>query len=323
MLCIFNYTMSKKKGKYYSDSDRESSKKKKKKSDYDPLIYNENNILIKKSEVEKLINKFLKKKNRIKIKDVELYRTALTHKSYTFDAYIYDKDVVTDAKSNSFLHKKKKYVIAVPLNKIKKPSGVLELRQESLERLEFLGDSVIHLAVGNYLFTRYKKEPEGFLTKLRTKIENGEMTSKFSEYAGLAKYILMAKQIEMTKGRKVISILEDTFEAFVGAIYKEHGYYVCNEYIITLIEESIDITELISNDTNYKEQLIKCYHEKKWGHPNYVDISSEVQTDDNKKIFKIYVTDNKGYRIGTGIAGSKKKAEQLAAKKALSVINSK
>ena len=117
------------------------------------IPFNENNILIKNEDVEKLFKKF---NIDIKVKDIGLYRKALTHKSYIKREYygLY-KDMLEEAY--------KLY-----------PKGTLPLQDASNERFEFLGDTVIKLICADYLFDRFNEDgdDEGFLSRLKMKIEN-------------------------------------------------------------------------------------------------------------------------------------------------------
>jgi len=281
-----------------------------------PEIYNDNNILISVEDVENIINKYLE--NEVKVKKIKLYQMALTHKSYTKDAYIYDKKFIFD-KKNSLTPKQKKFVVNIEVSKLKKPKNVLKLREFSYERLEFLGDSIIRFIISDYIFHRYDKQDEGFLTKLRIEIENGEQFAKFSKILGLEKYMLIAKQIELVKGRNILNILEDVFEAFVGAIHEEFGIEICKEFFINLFEQSVNLADLLSTDTNYKEQLNKHFHKMKWPLPKYVEIlpDNKLENSSIKRKVTVRVVNKDGRVFGTGIGSNKKKAEKDAAFKTL------
>jgi ribonuclease-3 len=140
----------------------------------------------------------------------------------------------------------------------------------------------------------------------------------------------MSKHIEIVcNGRKNSRILEDSFEAFIGAMMTDfgsknesEGFAVCSQFIINLIEQKIDITELIINDDNYKDQLMRFFQKKYGGTllPKYEQKTIIVSTNDNgivNKKFQMIVRDNENTVIGEGIAKSKKEAEQKAAKAAL------
>ena len=286
-----------------------------------PMIYNENNILITAKDVENIINRYLSKKNKIKVDEnnLNLYIIAFTHKSYTKGAYIIDENAVMNP-TLSFVAKKKKYIINVPFESIKN-NNAMPLRNKSYERLEFLGDSVIHYILGNYIFHRFVEDDEGLMTKVRTKLENSGKMCVLSKTLKLGQFILLAKQIEVMKGRdKIISILEDVFESFVGAMHEEFGMEVCREFVINVIEDTIDITDLLENDDNYKDQLLRYYHIMKWPHPKYEKVSETINESDNSRVFKVTVKNNDRV-IGYGMGGSLKKAEQMSAKMALEYLS--
>lgn len=133
----------------------------------------------------------------------------------------------------------------------------------------------------------------------------------------------MARNIEQIGGRdNNLNIIEDVFEAFVGALSIEADQKICEKFVVTLMEQQIDIPALIHIETNFKDSLLQYYHKMKWPDPEYCSVN--VTENNNKKIFKMAV---KGYfkigdkyewrNVGEGIGSSKKKGEQEAAKMAL------
>ena len=92
--------------------------------------------------------------------------------------------------------------------------------KKNYERLEFLGDAIIKPIISIYLVERYPYENEGFLSTLRTKIESTNTLSHFFKCLGLHDYILLSQSVEQENGRNNIHILEDCFEAFIGALFK-------------------------------------------------------------------------------------------------------
>ena len=207
-----------------------------------------------------------------------------------------------------------------------KPTNLeaIPLQNESYERLEFLGDSVIHLILAEYLYDRYSDEQEGFMTKLRTKIENGQVLSNFSKILGLHNYVLIARNIEQIGGReKNLNILEDAFEAFIGSLFLESTFETCRKLVVTLMETAIDMSSLIHVETNFKDMLLQHYHKMRWPDPEYSNI--HTVENNNKKIFQMIVKgftqNSEGTRewvtVGEGAGSSKKKGEQEAAKDAL------
>lgn len=260
------------------------------------IPYNERNKSIKKEDVKNIISKF---NVVISAEKMEVYQRALTHKSYV------KKDVLTP----EILKISKSMIV----------ENVVELQDKSNERLEFLGDTVIKLIVSNYLFQRYYYEDEGFMTRLKTKIENRKSLAHLARIIGIDDFLLISKQIEKNIGRTSDKILEDAFESFIGALFLDSGFQVCNDFITNILESEIDYADLLYKDTNYKDQLLRYYHKNKWNHPEYVEISHEGPP--HKRIFTMGVTDSVGAVIGIGIDSSKRKAEQTAAKKALIHFN--
>ena len=139
-----------------------------------------------------------------KIGNLETFQHAMTHTSYLKRDFKTDKIVKMIKEKN--------------LEPIMDPNKAIPLQDESYERLEYLGDSIIHAILAEYLFNRYPDRDEGFLTKLRTKIENGQTLARLAKDLGLHEYVLIARNIEQIGGRdKNSHIFEDTFEAFLGA----------------------------------------------------------------------------------------------------------
>lgn len=267
----------------------------------DPVIipYNTNNKLIKDVDLKEMMNNY---DIKLDIVDIELYRQALTHKSYI---------------KKEFYSKNSK-----ELNKAKVGLGnVLELRDESNERLEFLGDTVIKSVIAEYLFERYPTQDEGFMTRLKTKIENRESLARFARTVGLDEFVIISSQNEDSNlGRTNDKILEDAFESFMAALYLDNNYDTCKKFIRNLLEYQIDWSDLIFNDTNYKDQIQRYYHSIKWDHPQFKQLKEE-QIPNNKKLFTIGVMDNNKHIIATATDTSKKKAEQKASKIALYKFN--
>lgn len=278
-------------------------------------ILNETNIYIE----DKFINDLLKRYDiNYKIKNIDYYRIAMVHPSYAI------RNIKED-RLCKVINEKKNDINPLNVNMINK---VMKLQKYSYERFEFLGDSILHCILAKYLFSRFPTEDEGFMTRLRTKIENGSTLAEFSKKCGFNKYMIIAKIIEFNGGRdSQINILEDVFEAFIGALYYDSkSDDICNKFVIKLIEENIDFPELISNETNFKDILNQYYHKMCWIDPEYGLLN--LTENNNQRIFTMYV---KGFVknndkiewaiVGQGINTCKKKAEQEAAKKALILYN--
>jgi len=287
------------------NSDSESSTEKK----IYP-VYNENNFYITKE----IINMILRSVNINKtINNIDIWQKAFIHKSYCND---------TDFRKNE------KFYGNIDMID-NKNNDYIPLQSDSNEVLEWLGDGIIQSVVAIYLFKRYKDQREGFLTKIRSKLVKTETLSKLALHLNFDKYLILSKHIEIVcNGRKNSRILEDCFEAFIGAMMTDlgcknetEGFSICSTFIINLIEKKIDITELIINDDNYKDQLMRYYQKMFNGKfPKYEQKTIVLSTNDNgivNKKFHMFVCDTNNNVIGEGIAKSKKEAEQKAAKAAL------
>jgi ribonuclease-3 len=273
-------------------------------------VYNENNFYISKE----IINMILRSVNiNHTINNLDIWQKAFIHKSYC---------------NNTDFIKNEKFFGSIDMID-NKEYDYIPLQSDSNEVLEWLGDGIIQSVVAIYLFKRYKDQREGFLTKIRSKLVKTETLSKLALHLNFDKYLILSKHIEIIcNGRKNSRILEDCFEAFIGAMMMDlgnknetEGFSICNDFIINLIESKIDITELILNDDNYKDQLMRYYQKKFNGKfPKYEQKTIIMSTNDNGIInrkFHMFVRDTNNNIIGEGIAKSKKEAEQKAAKAAL------
>ena len=185
------------------------------------------------------------------------------------------------------------------------------LQKKSNERLQFLGDSVIHFVIGEYFYHKYRTRDEGFLTRLRCKLENRDSLFYLAKQTDIASYVLISQNIEILHGRNNINIISGGFEAFIGALYLEIGLNITREYILEIIRVELDVEQIAENETNYKELVLQLYKTNHWGHPEYKII--EEKGPDHSKIFTMGIyLENK--LMGKGIASSKKNAEQLASK---------
>ena len=162
--------------------------------------YNSSNILIEENELNLIIKDY-------KINNINTFRRAFVHKSYC------------TKKNENFIN-----------GNLNCPENCLPLQEDSNERLEFLGDSILNIITAKYLFERYPNVNEGFLTTMRTKLVNGTMLANLSKIIGLDKYILLSIQIENNNGRNNKNILEDTFEALIGELFVNYdSYKICGD----------------------------------------------------------------------------------------------
>jgi ribonuclease III len=253
------------------------------------LPYNPSNVLIQEVTVAGILKTY---GSMTRINDLDVYRKAMVHRSYC------------TRKNENFIN-----------GNTQCPDGCLPLQEESNERLEFLGDAVINLVVAKYLFERYPDENEGFLTKLRTKLVNGTMLAQLCRLLNITPYIMISKQIEEGGGRCNTKVLEDVFEAFVGAMYMDHGMAGAEGWIINLIETNLDFSELIGLHNNHKDALLK-YFQHNFSHlPKFLEIN--VDATAQGKLYTVCIRDKNDTVISTGFGSNKKQAENDAARNAL------
>ncbi len=178
------------------------------------------------------------------------------------------------------------------------------------ERLEFLGDAILDSVTAEYLFRKYPTQDEGFLTQMRSKMVNRKALNKIAEQMELDIFLrqLGATRISQT-------MMGNTYEAFVGAIYLDVGYRQTKSFIINkMLRQYLDVHELENINTNYKSQLLE-YSQKNQKTISY-DVLDHYRTKNNRERFKIAVLLD-GKVLATAEDYSKKSAEQKASEKAL------
>lgn len=267
-------------------------------------IYNASNILLTREDLFSILDNsgmdYSKIKSKISKTDIKEFQIAFNHKSYCKYNIKISDELREESKTWS-----------IPLQEV------------SNERYEFLGDSVIDLIIANYLFDRYPKEKEGFMTKIRTKLVCTKTLAKLSSYLDLTKFIVMSKYVEdICGGRDNPKLLENCFESFVGVTYKLFGFEFCNDFVLAMIEniDLIDFVDLIENDDNYKDQLLRYCHKNFEGrNPVYKQVSMEGLS--NHAIFTMCVMVPIGVdtmvQMGQARGPNKKEAEQESARIAL------
>lgn len=192
---------------------------------------------------------------------------------------------------------------------------------ESNERLEFLGDAVLELIVSEHIFKIFKDKPEGELTALRSALVKTTTLAEVSLDLNFGDLLLISKGEEGTGGRKNQSLLADTFEAVVGAIYIDSGYDAASNFIHEHLI-SVWLDKIINNSLykDFKTTLQEKVQAEGKGTPSYKLIRQEGP--DHQKIFTLgVIVDNK--QLGIGVGSNKQEAEQNAAKQALSKLDSK
>jgi len=270
-----------------------------KNDDVDP--YNDKNILVTSDDISNIFKTYFN--IEMKPNGMDEYIKAFTHSSYTINKY-YELNIKHSTKTNKNND--------TNISKISKDKvSPLPLQKQSSETLELLGDNVLKLAISSYLYKRYPYEDEGFMTSLKAQLEDKTSYAKFALHLGLNKYILLSKQTELIMGRTTQKILEDCFEAFMGASYLDQGFELCRKAMWIILETQIPYSDYLYKCHDYKGYLQNEFHAMKWLHSQkYKDIDCKII--DGKKYFTVGILDNKGHIIQEGVGTGKKEAEQNA-----------
>lgn len=183
------------------------------------------------------------------------------------------------------------------------------------ERLEFLGDSVLGFVIVEYLFSLENQFTEATMAKMKSYLVKESVLSEIADSISLGKYLRLGKGEEATGGRTKKSLLADTLEAISGAIYIDGGYEKAREFILSLFREKIDTILSSGEFYDFKTELQEKTQLIFGILPEYRMIKQEGK--EHKKVFTIEVL-IAGKSFGTGSGRSKKEAQSLAAKEALS-----
>ena len=186
-------------------------------------------------------------------------------------------------------------------------------QRRSNERLEFLGDAVLEFVISNELYKKFPDKEEGYLTALRANLVNTKNLANVAKRLELGKAIYLSKGEEESGGRDNPSLLADTMEAVIGALFIDNGILPAEKFIITnvLADLSEKVAQPLKDAKSRFQELIQA---KGLTAPNYV-VAKEVGPD-HAKNFTVEVRVNKK-TFAKGIGKSKSEAEQDAATKAL------
>ncbi len=185
------------------------------------------------------------------------------------------------------------------------------------ERLEFLGDAVLDLVVGEYLFNKFPNSDEGKLSKIRASLVNEEGFDKRARSINLGEYIYLSNAEENNGGREKPSLLSNAFEAVIGAIYLEAGLKKVEEITIALIEKNHKDISLDSLFRDFKTTLQELTQARFGQTPEYKVVAS--RGPDHQKEFEVAVIiEEKEYARAVG--KSKKIAQQVAAQEAVKLL---
>ena len=243
--------------------------------------YNPSNIEITLNDVQSILLKYGLPTD--KIVNMELYKRAFVHRSYT--------------KRPHFENIQQNITI------VPRPDDCMPLKSKSNERLEFLGDGLLELVTKYYLYRRFPKENEGFMTEKKIAIVKNEAIGRIALEMGLHKWLVLSKHAEEKKIRTNLKKLGCLFESFLGALFLDFnkivlkdedgwfqnmfvtgpGFQMVQKFIENIFEQHINWIELIQNDDNYKNILqVKIQKEFKVT-PHYLEMEHDA---------------DQGYRMG-------------------------
>jgi len=311
--------------------------------------YNSANSEIRLSDVQSILTKY---GIPPKVYNLELYRRAFVHRSYT--------------KRPEFENTQQNIKI------VERPVDCLPLSTKSNERLEFLGDGILECVTKYLLYRRFPKSNEGFMTEKKIAIVKNEAIGKIALEMGLHKWLILSRNAEEKKTRTNLKKLGCLFESFIGALFLDFnkiivndeegwfqnmfitgpGFQMAQKFIETVFEKHIDWIALIKNDDNYKNILqVKIQKEYKVT-PHYLQIgyndtdegynmgvflcigqpiytmktndAIHINTLNSFKAVQDHITANDGkifLFLGQGQHKIKRKAEQIACNEALQLLN--
>ena len=265
--------------------------------------WNSRNRLVSSKEIHNILSRYGITKS---YKNISLFQQSCIHTSY--------KD-----KSEEWAKQSE------PMILLEKPSNCLPLQVDDNEELEHVGDGLLSGIVADYLKQRYGGQGEGFLTSLRTAIVNNDSLGHLTLKIGIDKHLIISRhQEEVCNGRKNLRLLGSLFEAWLGAIFYSEGgggrgFEATQTFVISVIQKHVDFVELITSNTNYKDQILRFFQANYHVPPTYKVIHEEGPTHD--RTFTIGVMDLSGGIIASSSAKNKKIAEQEASRLALEKLS--
>lgn len=191
-------------------------------------------------------------------------------------------------------------------------------RLESNERLEFLGDAVLELLVSEFLFRRFEDKAEGELTQMRSQLVSRTVLAQQADRLGVGTFVLLSPYEREANGGQRPSILCDTLESLIGAIYLDGGLEAARAFVQRAV--LADFHQIVQQDAtfNFKSKLLEYSQSMGNGPPRYWVHAEEGPDHDKLFIVEVSIT---GRRMGWGQGRSKKEAQQRAAKDALESLD--
>ncbi len=264
--------------------------------------WNAKNKIIPTPEVIRILREY---GVQTKFRALSLFKQACVHTSYV------DKSEVW-AKQDE------------PMIVAERPSNCLPLQEADNEELEYAGDGILSGVVATYLKERFSGQGEGFMTNLRTEIVNNDRLGELTKAIGLAPWLIISRHVEeVCDGRQNLRLLGSMFEAWLGALYYSagkggRGFEAVQIFVTNVMERHIYFMELITKNTNYKDQLLRWFQAEYHQPPRYKVVHEEGPSHD--RIFTMGVLSPEGAVIATAVARNKKEAEQQASRIALELL---
>lgn len=178
------------------------------------------------------------------------------------------------------------------------------------ERLEYLGDSVLALIVNEYLFRHFSDYREGNLAKIKSAAVSETTLAKIAREINLGSFILMGKGEEKSGGAARPSLLANTMEALIGAIYLDSGFKQCRKFVLSMLKNDIERIDKLTYMRDPKTTLQEFVQKKYKDRPIY-NVVNEQGPDHDKKFTVVLSINGREVMIGTG--SSKRRAEMNAA----------
>jgi ribonuclease-3 len=240
--------------------------------------------------------------------DLALFRQACVHTSYVDKSEVWAKQ-------------------EEPMMLADRPANCLPLQAADNEELEYAGDGILSGVVATYLKERFSGQGEGFMTNLRTEIVNNDRLGELAKRVGFAPWLMISRHVEeVCDGRQNLRLLGSMFEAWLGALYYSagkggRGFEEVQTFVVNVMERHIYFVELITKNTNYKDQLLRWFQAEYHQPPRYKVVAEEGPSHD--RIFTMGVLSPEGAVIATAAARNKKEAEQTASRIALDALQAK
>ena len=244
--------------------------------------FNPLNVEIRLNDVQSILKKY---GLPAKVDNLNLYKRAFIHRSYT------KRPALENALENITI--------------VEKPNDCMSLKTKSNERLEFLGDGILEAITKFYLYKRFPKENEGFMTEKKIALVKNEAIGKLAYEMHLNKWLIISKHAEEKKIRTNLKKLGCLFESFLGALFLDYnkveinddenlfssvfrsgpGFQMAQLFVENIFEAHVDWEELIENDSNYKNIFqVKIQKEFKTT-PDYLEIEHDPEIGYNMGVY--------------------------------------